>query len=56
MPSDSRATGPRSAISTELLRHVGENPNTLHILGLCHERLGTDDKALEYATRVGLGR
>ena len=35
----------------ELLRHVGENPNTLHILGLCHERLGTDDKALEYATR-----
>ena len=34
-----------------LLPHVGENPNTLHVLGLCHERLGADDKAFEYATR-----
>ena len=35
----------------ELLPHVGENPNTLHVLGLCHERLGVEDKAFEYATR-----
>lgn len=35
----------------ELLGHVGENPNTLHILGLCHERLGADDTAFEFATR-----
>ena len=35
----------------ELLLHVGENPNTLHVLGLCHERLGADEKAFEYATR-----
>ena len=35
----------------ELLGHVGENPNTLHVLGLCHERLGADDAAFEYATR-----
>ena len=35
----------------ELLGRVGENPNTLHVLGLCHERLGDDDAAFEYATR-----
>ena len=36
----------------ELLPHVGENPNTLHVLGLCHERLGgAGDKAFEYARR-----
>ena len=36
----------------ELLEHVGENPNTLHVLGLCHERLGADDTAFECATRA----
>ena len=36
----------------ELLEHVGENPNTLHVLGLCHERLGADDVAFEYAARA----
>lgn len=36
----------------ELLEHVGENPNTLHVLGLCHERLGADEAALVYATRA----
>ena len=36
----------------ELLEYVGENPNTLHVLGLCHERLGADEIAFEYATRV----
>ena len=36
----------------ELLEHVGENPNTLHVLGLCHERLGADEPAFEYATRA----
>lgn len=36
----------------ELLGHVGENPNTLHVLGLCHERLGADEPAFEYATRA----
>ena len=36
----------------ELLEHVGENPNTLHVLGLCHERLGADEAAFEYATRA----
>ena len=35
-----------------LLEHVGENPNTLHVLGLCHERLGADGAAFEYATRA----
>lgn len=35
----------------ELLGHVGENANTLHVLGLCHERLGADDEAFAYATR-----
>ena len=35
----------------ELLGRVGENPNTLHVLGLCHERLGADAAAFEYATR-----
>ena len=35
----------------ELLGHVGENPNTLHVLGLCHERLGDDDTAFEFAER-----
>ncbi len=34
-----------------LLGHVGENPNTLHVLGLCHERLGDDTAAFEYARR-----
>ena len=36
----------------ELLSHVGENPNTLHVLALCHERAGADDSAFEYATRA----
>ena len=36
----------------ELLAHVGENPNTLHVLALCHERTGADDTALELATRA----
>ena len=36
----------------ELLGHVGENPNTLHVLALCHERIGAGDAALEYATRA----
>ena len=36
----------------ELLEHVGENPNTLHVIGLCHERLGARDMAFEYATRA----
>ena len=36
----------------ELLVHVGENPNTLHVLALCHERIGADDTASEYATRA----
>lgn len=35
----------------ELLGQVGENPNTLHVLGLCHERLGADAAAFDYATR-----
>ena len=35
----------------ELLGRVGENPNTLHVLGLCHERIGDDAAAFEYATR-----
>ena len=35
-----------------LLEHVGENPNTLHVIGLCHERLGAHDIAFEYATRA----
>ena len=35
-----------------LLEKVGENANTLHVLGLCHERLGADDIAFEYATRA----
>lgn len=34
-----------------LLGHVGENANTLHVLGLCHERVGDDDKAFEWAMR-----
>ena len=44
----------RAAIRSleELLGHVGENPNTLHVLGLCHERLGADEAAFEYATRA----
>ena len=36
----------------ELLGHVGENPNTLHVLGLCHERLGAVAAAFDYATRA----
>lgn len=36
----------------DLLEQVGENSNTLHVLGLCHERLGADDIAFEYATRA----
>ena len=36
----------------ELLVHVGENPNTLHVIALCHERIGADDTALQYATRA----
>ena len=36
----------------ELLGHVGENPNTLHVLALCHERIGAGDAAFEYATRA----
>ena len=36
----------------ELLAHVGENPNTLHVLALCHERIGADDAAFEHATRA----
>ena len=36
----------------ELLGHVGENPNTLHVLGLCHERLGADDMAFKYVMRA----
>ena len=36
----------------DLLERIGENPNTLHVLGLCHERLGADDTAFEYATRA----
>ena len=36
----------------ELLVHVGENPNTLHVLALCHERMGSEDKAFDYATRA----
>ena len=35
-----------------LLEKVGENANTLHVLGLCHERLGAHDIAFEYATRA----
>ena len=44
----------RSAIRhlDDLLGHVGENPNTLHVLALCHERIGSDDTAFEYATRA----
>lgn len=36
----------------ELLAHVGENPNTLHVLGFCHERIGDEDAAFEYARRA----
>ena len=36
----------------ELLEHVGENPNTLHVLALCHERTGADETAFECATRA----
>ena len=36
----------------ELLGQVGENPNTLHVLGLCHERIGAGDAAFEYASRA----
>ena len=35
-----------------LLEQIGENANTLHVLGLCHERLGADDIAFDYATRA----
>ncbi|MCY4221193.1 MAG: tetratricopeptide repeat protein [Thiotrichales bacterium] len=35
-----------------LLAHVGENPNTLHVLAFCHERIGDEDAAFEYATRA----
>ena len=36
----------------ELLGHVGENPNTLHVLALCHDRIGAGDAAFEYASRA----
>lgn len=36
----------------DLLERVGENPNTLHVLGLCHERLGAHDNAFACATRA----
>ena len=36
----------------DLLERVGENPNTLHVLGLCHERLGAHDSAFACATRA----
>ena len=36
----------------DLLERVGENPNTLHVLGLCHERLGAHDDAFACAKRA----
>ena len=36
----------------DLVEQIGENPNTLHVLGLCHERLGADDSAFASATRA----
>ena len=36
----------------DLLERVGENPNTLHVLGLCHERLGAHDNAFACAKRA----
>lgn len=36
----------------ELLALVGENPHTLHVLALCHERIGAEDAAFEHATRA----
>ncbi len=44
----------RSAIRhlNALLAHVGENPNTLHVLAFCHERIGDEDAAFEYARRA----
>ena len=36
----------------ELLRHVGENPQTLYMLAMCHDRLGQQEHALEHARRA----
>jgi tetratricopeptide (TPR) repeat protein len=35
----------------ELLRLVGENPNTLHVLAICRQRLGQHDSAIVAAER-----
>lgn len=36
---------------SDLLAVVGENPNTLHVAAVCHQRLGRLDEALELARR-----
>lgn len=36
---------------SDLLHVVGENPNTLHVTAVCHQRLGQDEKALGFAER-----
>ena len=36
---------------SDLLSVVGENANTLHATAICHQRLGHDDKALDFAER-----
>ena len=36
---------------SDLLSVIGENPNTLHATAVCHQRLGHEDKALDFAER-----
>jgi len=36
---------------SELLDVVGENPHTLHVLTLCHQRLGRQEQAIPFAER-----
>ena len=40
------------ALLNELLREVGENPHTLHMLARCSEYLGDDAGARDYAARA----
>ncbi len=35
-----------------LLERVGENPNTLHAMAICCERIGRDQEALDFAARA----
>ena len=36
---------------SELLDVVGENPHTLHVLTICHQRLGRQEQAIPFAER-----